>query len=497
MTLLKYKIIAMLFIAVFFISSCSDFGDMNENPNAPTSIANNPELLLTGICRNTTNRLVNSGWSEGNLMAQYGARIVFTEFDLFNWGAQTGLWNDLYLNARNAESLYDIGLQRNHNGYMGVSLILKSWIFQIMTDIYGDVPYSEALSGKKDKIYSPKYDPQEQIYQGIIADLVKANELLATNPPAIKGDIVNNGDLDKWRRFGNSLMLRAWMRLSIAKPTEAASNITQIVNNPGQFPIMESNSDNVFLTYLASQPNAYPISAVQGYRVGSFNEYRMGEAFQIVLQAYEDPRIKQWFDPTEDSQKSGELKWDGMLNGIVDGDAYVYKGGDAFLSKFNINYFHFSSNTAVANIMQYSEVEFIKAEAAQRGWIAGDAKTFYENAIKASFEYWDVEMPADYLTRQSNDVANVPVPVAYDGNIETIATQKWIALFYTDFQGFIEYKRNKYPRVIKPGPDAIYNFIPSRFEYPSQEQSLNATNWQAATQRQGPDNITTKVWWEK
>ena len=139
--------------------------------------------------------------------------------------------------------------------------------------------------------------------------------------------------------------------------------------------------------------------------------------------------------------------------------------------------------------MLYSEVEFIYSEAALRGWINSDAETHYANGITANFEYWNVDLPSDYITKQS---------VAFDNELETIITQKWLALLYTDFQGFLEFKRTGFPSVIKPGPDAFYVKYPSRFLYPSNEQASNNANRLAAIQNMGAtqDDIRTPVWWE-
>ncbi|GAB4407583.1 MAG: SusD/RagB family nutrient-binding outer membrane lipoprotein [Bacteroidia bacterium] len=481
--------IMLLLIGVMALApACDQYAVENLNPDATLNIDNNPELLLTGVLREPIRSMVGSGWSEGNLMAQYGARIVFTEFDLFNWGSQSGAWNRLYLSSRDAGALYDIAERSGNKSYQGVSLIMKSWMFQILTDMWGEVPYSEALKGRSDEIFKPAYDTQEQIYEGLIADLKAANTLLSDPAnPSIKGDILFGGDLAKWRKFGNSLLLRVYMRLSNVKPQTAQAGIAEIAGNPSGFPVMVDNADNAALTFLSSTPNAYPIAAVSGYRIGSFNEYRMSETVQEVLEGFEDPRIRTWFAPTLNSVNAGTPIWDGMKNGIVDGPAYIYKGGDAFLSKF-ADAFHFESNAIEGMLMQVAEVHFVFAEAAQRGWIASEAKTHYEAGITASFDYWGATMPADYLTRTG---------VAYDGSLKQILTQKWLALFNTDFQGFCEYKRTGFPTEIEPGPDAFYDFIPSRFLYPSSEQALNADNRQAAISRQGADDIITKLWWQQ
>ncbi len=486
-SIIKYIFPVSLMIA---LSACTKFEVINDNPDVATSINNNPELLLTNAQVNSLRRAVGDAWSEGNLMAQYGARIVFTEFDLFNWGNQSGTWDSHYLTIRDLEALRKIGLNTGNGSYEAVALIMQSWLFQIITDMWGDVPYSEAVKANaEDPIFQPGYDAQKDIYQGLLSNLDLANQLLSESGlPKIKGDILFDGDLAKWRKLANSLRLRVALRLSNAEPSTAQSVISQIVSNLSQNPIMESNEDNAALQFLNANPNAHPITEESVYRVGSYNEYRISETLVKILRDFNDPRLEFWADPSAASMADGTPVIEGMQNGIVDGPAYTYKGGDAFLSKFNIDYFFFQSNANQGRLMIYSEVEFILAEAAQRGWISSSGSEHYNAGITANFDYWSLDLPADYLSQPS---------VAYDDSLEKIMRQKYLALFYTDFQGFIEFRRTGFPVEIKPGPDALFSDYPSRFKYQSKEIALNKSNYDEALSRQGPDELLTKVWWEK
>jgi hypothetical protein len=486
--IIKYLLSLILLAGV--VSSCDDFDVETSNPNTPTNISNNPELVLTNIEKDVADRLVGESWSNANLMAQYSARIVFTAFDQFEWGDNGGFWQLMYRNIRNAKQLQKIGEDKENLSYQAIGLILQSWMFQILTDIYGDIPYSEAVSARNEEpILTPKYDAQKDVYLGILAALEEANQILGMpNLPVVKGDIYNNGDLTKWRKFANSLRLRAYMRLSNVEPAMASAGIKAIFDNPDSNPVLSSNIDNITLHYLSTNPNVFPLSQVSGYRVGSYNEYRMSETIEKVLKRFDDPRMMRWFAPTATSQETATLEWAGMLNGVVDGSAYSYKGGDAFLSKF-ADIFYFEPNTIEAMILMYSEVEFIFAEAAQRGWINSSAKNHYEKAILSNFLYWGVEMPSEYLDR---------VGVTYDGQLQTIITQKWLSLMYVDYQGFAEFKRTRLPSDIKPGPDAFYSNYPSRYLFPSNEQQSNNENRLAAVKNMGGtnDEITLPVWWE-
>ena len=481
------KIFLIATVLAMALWSCDKFDVSNDNPDVALNINQNPELLLTNLQRRSIREAVGGSWSEGNLMGQYGARIVFTSFDLFDWGDQSGAWNDYYYAIRDAKELEKLASETDLKSYVAVSKIMQTWAYSILTDMWGDIPYSEVNQASEEN-YTPMYDEQEAIYTSMLAELASANTLLSgSDLTQIKGDLLFDGDLDMWRKFANSLRMRLALRLSEVSPSVASSVIAEIYNNPGQFPIMESNEDNAALTFLAANPDAHPVTEESVYRVGSYNEYRISEHFVTMLKGLNDPRLEFFADPTAKSVELGTPEIVGMLNGVVDGPAYTYQGGDAFLSKFNIDYFYFQPNTNQARLMLFSEVQFILAEAAQRGWITGNAQTFYEEGVTSNFEYWGVDLPVDYLTRTG---------VAFDNSLETIMTQKYINLFYTDYQGFIEYKRTGFPATIEPGPDAFYDVYPSRFEYPSNEESLNNANYTEAANRIGGDQITTKVWWE-
>ena len=481
----KIIITSISMLAVMF-TSCDKFAVSNDNPDVALNISNNPELLLTQLQRNAIRSSVGDAWSDGNLMGQYGARIVFTSFDLFDWGDQSGTWETFFQRIRDAKVLEQIAVEEGISSYEGVSKVMQVWMFSILTDMWGDIPYSEVAQANQEN-YFPAYDEQRTIYMGMLEELKSASNILGASTATLKGDLLFDGDLSKWRMFANSLRLRLALRLSEADAALAESVISEIYENQAQYPIMTSNEDNATLQFLPSNPDAHPNTEESVYRVGSFNEYRISENFVGLLEEFDDPRLQFFADPTANSVENGTPAIEGMQNGIVDGPAYEYKGGDAFLSKFNIDYFYLQANANDARLMIFSEVAFILSEAAQRGWISADAQNLYEEGVQANFAYWGVAMPVDYFSRAG---------VAYDDSLKTIMNQKYIALFYTDYQGFIEFKRTGFPDTIAPGPDAFYDIYPSRFEYPSEEQALNAENYNAAADRMGGDEITSKVWWE-
>ncbi|MBC8154261.1 MAG: SusD/RagB family nutrient-binding outer membrane lipoprotein, partial [Bacteroidetes bacterium] len=146
-----------------------DFATINNNPNVPTQVSS--DLLLAGVLRNTINDQVNEAWGIGNIVIQHTAKIQFVNEDRYLWGERNGVWNSVYGNMRNVQNIIDLSTASGQNNYLGVALIWKSWLFSLATDAYGDIPYTDATKAKSEGIYAPKYDTQEAIYAGILADL--------------------------------------------------------------------------------------------------------------------------------------------------------------------------------------------------------------------------------------------------------------------------------------------------------------------------------------
>jgi hypothetical protein len=178
-----------------------------------------------------------------------------------------------------------------------------------------------------------------------------------------------------------------------------------------------------------------------------------------------------------------------MPNGLSENNASTFNGGASNVSRLNQSLFFDSPDAVDAALMQYVEVQFILAEAAQKGLITGDAKTYYENGVAASFEYWDTDQDLTaYLAQEG---------VAYDGALETIMIQKWLASFMVGLEGWYDLRRTGLPSFIVPGEDNVNSDqIPVRFFYPGTEQSLNPENFNSAVSAMGGDDINIKGWWE-
>ncbi|MBL7737889.1 MAG: SusD/RagB family nutrient-binding outer membrane lipoprotein [Chitinophagaceae bacterium] len=498
----------IVILSAGLIAGCTkDFSDTNTNKNNPTSVT--PDLLLSGVIRNTMNQQVSEAWGIGNIIVQHHAKIQFVNEDRYGWNEQNGIWSTVYSNYRNLQNIFTSVGENTSSPYYGVSLVLKSWMFSLVTDAYGDVPYSEAGKAKTEGIYQPVYDKQEDIYAGILADLKKANEVLATAGTALSGDILYGGGASailKWRKLANSLRLRYLMRIS--KKKNVSADMQAILNDPTANPIFTGNADNAELKYFSAAPNQWPL---YGTRVGSFDEFRVSKTLTDRLTALGDPRIKIFGRPTQASVTSGNPVIQGVPNGLNDVDALAYNGGVQNVSRVGYTFACLVCNDASqappdpaaprALLMTYAELQFILAEARQKGLITGsDAATYYNNGITANFSYWqsvvpsaynlDVTMPANYLTQ-----TGVVYSGTDDEKLAKIALQKWISLYFNGLEAWFDWRRTNMPAVI-PGPANLNNNkVPVRYIYPLSEQSLNGENRKAAVQRQGnTDDLNTKMW---
>ena len=494
---MKKYALHLLLILVLITSCDNDFEEINRNPNQPEEV--NPELLLPNIIRSPVSEMVSSGFSPGNIVVQYSAEIRNPNVDRYQWGSFSGIWNTMYNTLRDINNLGIIADERELPQYKGISLVMKSWVFSILTDAYGDIPYFNALRGKSDGIYEPEYDPQQQIYQGLLADLEEANTLLANVDRTVNGDILYNGDISKWRKLANSLRLRILTRQSNKIDPSAA--MQEIVNNPSQFPVFESNDDQAVLTYLDQFPNLFPIANT---RSGSWLDRRLSQTFADALNQIGDPRLMVYAQPTEESQAlaeagEGPLQWAGVRNG--EADENLGSDIDSRVSQLGSIYYVEQSIAVPAEglIMTYAELQLILAEAAEKNWISGDPAQYYENAIRASMEYYDglnadveIEVTDAYLTQPEVEYSG-----SQDERLRKIATQKWIALYFNGLQGWFEWRRTGIPGLTPSFVNANNDLIPVRFQYPVEQQALNADSYEAAVQRQGRDDINTRVWWDR
>jgi len=479
--LLAVAATAMIVLAA--VGCDSRFEDVNSNPNEPEQVT--PNLLLPNVLRSSVNTSVNTAHTTGNLVLQYVAKASFaTEIDRYNW-AGVGYWEAYYDDLRNVTDMIRVARERDNPNFEGVGLVLKSWIFSMLTDAYGRIPFSEANTRGEN---TPAYDPQPAVYDSLLADLEEANNLIDPGSgQSIQGDILYDGDLMKWKKLANSLRLRLLMRLSEKQGSgdldvNVEDEFASIVDNPSANPVFEGNEDNAALEYLDSRPNEWPPHT---FRAGTFRTFRMSQTLTDTLKGLDDPRLPVFAD-LPDSLDT----YVGVPNGLTDDASNEFNGGRAFQSGLNTQKYFDEPNAAEGLIMTYAEVLFLRAEAAERGWTSENAEPLYENAVTASMDQYGQSTPSGYL-----DQPGVDYPAGdRERALTRINKQKWIALFYTGLEGWFNWRRTGVPDVDPSVENVNGDQIPVRFRYPESEQSLNAENYRDAVDAQGADDINTEMW---
>ena len=487
---MRYKILSV-FAALAAITACSDLTSINQNPNGPVDVP--PPSILPNVIQTVVGGVngVNSlNIRGGGLWVQYYSEIQYRDEDKYlvrsgtsgGWGFYNGALEDI-------RRMIIKGEANKTPNWSAVGRIMKSYVFSVMTDAMGNLPYSQALKG--DTVLNPAYDTQQAIYNGMLADLAQANTDIDLAPAAVgfsDGDLMYGGKMAKWKRFGNSLRLRLAIHLSKADPTKAASEAAAAVAAG----VFTSNADNAQLMYLATSPNRNPIyNDAQGR-----DDYGMSKTFVDSLTSFADPRL-----PVFAQINPAGTGYQGLPNGLNDGE------GTPIVNISRFGAFWRSTPNAPMYLLTYSEVLFLEAEAAERGWIPGGsaaAATYYTNAITASLQQYGVAA-ADIATYLGQ------AKVGYDAGGTTLAAhmnqimyQKWVSLFMQGMEAWTEVRRTGIPSLI-PGPRAVFGAgiagsIPQRLPYDDNEAVLNAANLDAAVSAQGfsaGNDIQSKLWFAK
>ncbi|MUH35111.1 SusD/RagB family nutrient-binding outer membrane lipoprotein [Zobellia amurskyensis] len=467
---------------VLFLGSCTDeFDELNENPNSPEAV--DPQFLLANVISvEADQNAFYQGFRLANYIQQFAASVEFERIDRYEMGTNSEYWNTIFQLLSDIKSMRE--LQGSNEAYNAVGDVMQSFLFSQLTDMWGDVPYTEAVNAL-DGQFTPAYDTQESIYTdpdtGILAVLERAAATLENSNATINGDVLFNGNLNKWMRFANSLRLRYLMRIS-----KRLTDYSEIQALALSGKLMQSNEDNAVLPYLTSAPNQYPMTLSS---LGLYQEHRMTTTVDSVLTLWNDPRANVLYKPTQVSVNSGTPEFKGLMNG-QDRETIAEKGIDLNDVSLFGAIFRDVPDGVDAQFMQYSEVQFALAEAAERGYITGDVQSYYETGVRASFAYYGVEVPAGYLVQEA---------IALNGtdNLNKILTQKWFSLISNGHEAWFNVRRTGIPS-LKPGPDNLNdNKYPVRYLYPESEQATNSVNYKVAAERIGGDNINSKGWWEK
>jgi hypothetical protein len=463
---------------VWALGSCEPPTAINYNPNAPTDVP--AALLLPQAIQGSVQSAIGSYeyLSHTAIWPQHGVELQYPdeETGIVRASRMEGYWTGYYAGElKDIQTVIEKGIEAEDENIQAVGLIWKSWIFHILTDYYGDIPYSQALLGAENT--TPPYDTQADVYAGLLADLTTAAGMLASPSGSDfgDGDLIYGNDFELWRRFANSLRMRLAMRLS---EVDAATAETEFVAayNAGGF---ESNADNAMLRYPGS-PYDNPLYENSLVR----DDHGVSRTMIDTLKSLNDPRLSLYAEP---ATHDGEYR--GHENGRLD---LPVGQSLAWFSRIG-NFWRFDGAATPSAIMTYAEVLFLQAEAAFRNWIAADPATLYSEAIVANMNQYD-EWGAGPTDPEITAYLLEP-GVVYDGTLDRIILQKWIALWMNGPEAWSDWRRIDLPTLVA-GPDLIISRIPVRFTYPDSEQSLNSENLDAAIARQGGLSLTDLVWWD-
>ena len=505
---------AALACMVLFAAGCTkNFQNINKDPNSAEDVEN-PQLLIPSIIKTAVRNYSYAAEFTASAAGDYYANQYTTGFDdAWTPGQTEGnfLWN-LYEQLRDVENLRILSHNNGYANNEGVSLVLKAWMFQVMTDVFGDLPFSQAIQGKTEGNFAPKFDGQDSVYYGMMDMLKTANTLLTTGTDPINSDILMGGSALRWREFANGLRLRLLLRISgkTGLPINVGSEMNAIVSDPVTYPLFTSYQDQAALEFLSELNNEFP-----AYHNNPIGDYHLSTTFEAELDSINDPRIAYYASPTPASVQAGTPAFGGVPNciGTIESS---YNGGTNYQSQVapvlqplaNTAGLTASPTAAQGLLLTYGEVQFILAEARELGLITvGDAATYYMNGILDQFAYLESRLNvAGFAYPQASDITPgasyfTQPGVAYTGTqdykLYKIRRQKWFALFYNGFEGWSEWRRTGVPNETKIGPASSISAWPRRTRYPLSEQTVNADNYNAAVQAQGPDDLLTRVWWNK
>lgn len=498
----------LVFILICTSLSCEeDLAELNVNVVDPTSV---DQVFLLN------NALIGVSFSNGQLI--YDMPIV-QHMVSPNSGVLTGgnynqdnrdstedHWVDYYQGVirHTGDIVAQLANVPEQSNMFNMATIIQSHAFMLLTDTYGDVPYSEAGKGISEQIVLPRYDAQETIYNDLINVISNATSALSESGDLYPGEVLYAGDISKWRKLGYTLLFRLGMRLSEVDPALAEQTVSAALAGG----IFESNDDNFVVRhdFNYTNPASFTLNGSEA------NNFYLVEAFVDYLSNTSDPRLAAIAvryvgagsgpEQTDDIASNDPAVQIGMPMGFDNGSIVAQAEADGLASFYDYSQADRTRITkldAPMFIMTYAQTQLLLAEAAFRGWVSGNPADFYEAGVRAHMEQmvlYDANMEIPTADIDAYLVAN---PYDAGNALEQINTQYWVASFLCGPEAFANFRRSGFPTLTPnpfPAQDISGDFI-NRMTYPNDEIAVNGDNLAEAVSRMGPDNLETKVWWDQ
>lgn len=500
--------LSWLLTGCLLIACDQGFDELNVNPTALTAVE--PAYQL-----NTA--LVNSAPVYGNL--SYETTIVkqmitpFTgqgaagNFNVVNTGVSAGNLNQYY-NTVVREVVDVIAKTKDvpaRSNLYHTARIWKAYAFMVLTDTYGDVPYTEAGRSYLDGVVKPVYDPQEMIYTSILSELESASAGLDATKARVTSDVLYDGDVTRWRRLGYSLLLRAGMRLSKVAPAKAAETVAKAVAGG----VMQSNDDNAVLRHSAAFTN--PVGSPLNGGQSAF--FYLAKDFVDFLKATNDPRLAaiavRYVGATSGAQQTESranrtpAAQIGAPLGFDNTTIGTAVAADKLASLWDYSQLdrtRMAALLAPSFLVTYAQTQLLLAEAAFRRWVPGDPATLYANGIRAHMRQLALYGASTAIADAAITAYVTANPLGAGRELEQINTQYWVASFLVGPETWANFRRSGYPALPPnpfPGSDLKTEPFIRRLPYTDAELNVNSANVQQAIARQGSNLLDTRVWWDK
>lgn len=557
-----YKIFIVLG-TVFLLSNCTEnFNEINTKPDSFTVEEVSAKYFLTNPQFNLYAPNRYPYWRAHLIhMDRYSGHVCFGHNQSW-WSDELGYsYSSGYTNASwdwlagyignldNFMKMTDVGGEFENPYMYAIGQIMKGLYFQMYTDVFGMIPYTEATNPD---ITTPKFDEQKTIYDGIIADLDAAMATIGDAPTTGinvddvgENDIYCNGDLQKWKRMANTLKLRIALRAHGAEGADYSSVISAALAAP----LLEGPGDNVMME--KDNEISQWGSAAYGdiwHNFGAGSDWTLGKVLIDVLRDNNDPRLSKYAKPAKGGTQvmekpegpeaeKHEKRVEFILNVLTEagveftrtdkenGDVEItmpenvyYVGQPSRLNGKTRPYTKYDFFSTPADeiiekknagpiraelIMSSAEAAFLKAEAAVRGLGGGNAQELYQEGIRQAMKLWGVgdgEIDT-YLATEEMALLNG----TDEENLAKIATQRWVAAFTDGFEAWAIVRDMGAPAELANGVDDIDIYglgdinghYPQRMRYGTSAESKNPENYNAAVAKQGPDVQDTKLWWAK
>lgn len=509
--ILKHIALIVSLLSLVAMSSCDKgFVEVNKDPISLTTI--DPDYLFANAERNCVMSVVDYDASiiQQIITVQPGTLAGAN----FNYDIDINtrkIYNNLYgTPIKNLVAVLNMTKDDpDRQNLYNMSRILKAYAFMILVDTYGDVPYFDAGKAYTDAIYLPDFDDAATIYDDLLKELKEATQALDATKRIPTQELFYKGNIAKWKKFGNSLLLRAAMRLTKVNPTKAKDNVI-IATNAANGGLIESVTDNTMIQY----STVYQNSISGTFQTSERGNYYLAKPFVDYLKNTNDPRlplisVRYQFPAnlygstgTEDTIPSHQI---GMPFGYHGGNIVtepnfpgIIGAGFAYSQP---NRGSVAGLTCPAVLVSASQILLLKAEAVYIGFISGDAQSLYNAGVKAHMDQLPQYLSTSVVSASKQDAYLAANPYNPSTALAQINTQYWISSFLNWTEAWANFRRSGFPILVPnpfPGQDPLVvgGFI-RRMTYPDREWSVSPDKLDVAVANQGPDNLVTRVFWDK